>query len=320
MAPLISLVIPVYRNAANIPPLLAALGELRSELGESLEVVLVVDGSPDDSAAQLRRSLPSSGLDARLLELSRNFGSFAAIRAGLAAGRGDFFAVMAADLQEPPELVAEFYRRLAGGEVDIALGRREGREDGADGLAAGLFWFLYRKLVLPEVPPGGIDVFACTRAVRDQLLALEERHSSLVALLLWVGYRRELVPYKRRRREVGKSAWTFRRKLAYLSDSVYSFSDLPIRWLVRAGALGLACSLLLSLFVIFARISGLIEVPGYAATVVLVMFFGGLNSFGLGVIGNYVWRTYENTKSRPNFIVARQQDYRPAAPVAGGEP
>ena len=309
MAPLISLVVPLYRSAANVPSLLEALGRLHAELGGRLEVVLVVDGSPDESAALLHRALPEAGLDARLLELARNFGAFAAIRAGLAAGRGDFFAVMAADLQEPPELIPLFYRRLASGEADITLGLREGREDGLSGVFAGIFWFLYRRLVVPEVPPGGIDVFACTRAVRDQLLTLEERHSSLVALLLWVGFRRELVPYRRRRREVGKSAWTLGRKLAYLSDSVYSFSDLPIRWLLRAGLGGLALSVLLSIFVIFARLSGAIEVPGYAATVLLVMFFGGLNSFGLGIIGNYVWRTYENTKARPNYIVARQASF-----------
>lgn len=318
MAGVISLVIPVYRNAANIPPLLAALGELGGQLGSALEVVLVVDGSPDDSARLLREQLPATGLTAQLLELSRNFGAFAAVRAGLAAGRGDYFAVMAADLQEPPELVAKFYARLASGETDIVLGSREGREDGLlDAALARLFWALYRRFVYAEVPAGGIDVFGCSRAVRGELLALEERHSSLVALLLWVGFRREAVPYRRRKREIGRSAWTFGRKLAYLFDSVYSFSDLPIRWLLRAGVAGLLLSVLLSAVVLAARLSGKIELPGYAATVLLVMFFGGLNSFGLGIIGNYVWRTYENTKARPNYIVARRQSFA-AAPMGEG--
>lgn len=314
MAPLISLVIPVYRNAGNLPPLLEALGGLRDQLagqGTRLEVIFVVDGSPDASGEILRQSLPGAGLAARLLELSRNFGSFAAIRAGLAAGQGDLFAVMAADLQEPPELVAEFARRLASGAAEVVVGRREGREDGFfEAASARLFWWLYRHFVYAEVPPGGIDVFGCSRAVRDQLLALGESHSSLVALLLWVGFRRESVPYRRRRREIGRSAWTFRRKLDYLLDSVYSFSDLPIRWLLRAGLAGLFLSVVFSLVVLAARLSGRIEVPGYAATVLLTMFFGGLNAFGLGVIGSYVWRTYENTKQRPSYIVARQQDFQ----------
>ena len=314
----LSLVIPVYRNEGNLPPLLAALEGLAAELGERFEVVFVVDGSPDRSAPLLHEALPRAGFACQLLELSRNFGSFSAIRAGLAAGRGDFFAVMAADLQEPPELILEFYRRLVTGAADITLGQREGREDGrVDSLFSGLFWGLYRRFVFAEVPPGGIDVFGCTRAVRDQLLLLEESHSSLVALLLWGGCRREQVPYRRRRREIGRSAWTFRRKFAYLLDSVYSFSDLPIRLLLRAGIFGLVLSLVFSAVVLVARLSGRIEVPGYSAIVLLTMFFGGLNCLGLGILGSYVWRTYENTKKRPNFIVARRQSF---APSGQGEP
>lgn len=309
MAPLISLIIPVYRNAENLPSLVVALEALARRIAH-FEVVFVVDGSPDDSAERLARVLPTAGFASRLVLLSRNFGSFNAIRAGLAAGEGDFFAVMAADLQEPPELIERFYERLATGEVDVTIGIREGREDGwLDGFFARLFWGFYRRFVVPEVPSGGIDVFGCNRAVRDELLGLEEGSSSLVALLLWVGFRREQIGYRRKVREIGSSAWTFNKKLRYLMDSVYSFSDLPVRLLLFAGLVGVALSLALSLAVLIARISGEINVPGYAATVLTVTFFGGLNCFGLGVIGSYVWRTYENTKGRPNYIVARRMTF-----------
>lgn len=313
MASLISLVVPVYRNADNLPALLEALRGLRDRLaadGHRLEVVFVVDGSPDASALLLRRDLPGAGFSARLLELSRNFGSFAAIRAGLAAGSGDHFAVMAADLQEPPELIAEFARRLASGRVDVVVGRREGREDGfLDAAAAGIFWGLYRRCVNSEVPAGGIDVFGCSRAVRDQLLALGESHSSLVALLLWVGFRRDQVPYRRRRRQTGRSAWTFGRKVRYVLDSVYSFSDLPIRWLLYAGVAGLLLAASLSLLALGVQLGGWVELPENSAALLLFLFFAGLNAFGLGVIGSYVWRTYENTKNRPSYIVARQESF-----------
>jgi polyisoprenyl-phosphate glycosyltransferase len=307
---MITVVIPVYKNSGNIPPLLAAMKELHARLQGALEVVFVVDGSPDDSHAQLAAALPASGLRAQLLLLSRNFGSFSAIRAGLAAGTGQRFAVMAADLQEPPELVLEFDRLLATGDVDVTIGTRVARNDPLSSrLFSTLFWGFYRRFIQKEIPPGGVDVFGCSTAVRDRIVELQECNSSLVGLLFWVGFRRATVPYERRKREIGVSAWTMAKKLRYLTDSVFSFSDLPIRLLVRIGFLGLACSAALAIAVLFERLTGLITVPGYSATVLTVVFFGALNCLGLGIIGNYVWRAFENTKSRPNYIVATHQRF-----------
>lgn len=309
---MISVVVPVYRNAESIDALLEALAATHRALGGALEAVFVVDGSPDDSYLRLAAKLPAAPFRSQLLLLSRNFGSFSAIRAGLAAGAGEHFAVVAADLQEPPELVVEFARRLQAGGCDVVLGRRTGRADPPlTRAAAAAFWGLYRRLVQPELPPGGVDVFGCTRAVRDQLVRMGELNTSLVGLLLWVGYRRELVPYVRRERHAGRSAWTFRRKLVYLMDSVFSFSDLPIRFLLRTGALGLALSVALAAVVLTARLLGDIPVPGYAATVLTITFFGALNCFGLGIIGGYVWRTFENTKGRPSYIVASAERFGP---------
>ena len=309
---MISVVIPVYRNAENIPSLLEALQQLDQDLDGDLEVVFVVDGSPDDSALRLSTELPTLGMRAQLLTLSRNFGSFEAIRAGLEAGRGDYFAVMAADLQEPPSLMASFHQRLRSGECDITIGQRATRDDPPlRRLMSTAFWAFYRRFVVPDVPPGGLDVFGCTRAVRDQILRLRERNSSLVGLLLWVGFRREYVRYERRAREIGESAWSLRKRLAYLMDSVFSFSALPIQILLRLGTLGLGVSAVFSLVVIATKLFSEIPVPGYAATVLVVTFFGALNCFGLGGVGQYVWRTFENTKARPSHIVASREEFEP---------
>jgi polyisoprenyl-phosphate glycosyltransferase len=315
---MISLVIPVYKNSGNIPPLIEAVAELNENLGGDFEVVFVVDGSPDDSYQRLAQALPSAPFRSQLLLLSRNFGSFAAIRAGLEAGQGEHFAVMAADLQEPPELIREFAQKLAVDEADVVIGRRVGRSDPFfSRLASQIFWATYRRIVMPQVPPGGIDVFGCTREVRDQVLALAERNSSLVGLLLWVGYRRVEVPYARRARTIGTSAWTFGKKLRYLSDNIYSFTDLPIRVLGMVGGLGLVLSTLFGTMVLVLRLAGLITVPGYAATVLLVAFFGTLNCLGLAIIGGYLWRTFENTKSRPGFIVSSRRAFPPVRSGAG---
>lgn len=311
---MISLVIPVYRNSGNIASLIEALQNLNRKLDGDLEVVFVVDGSPDDSFLQLGKRLPDSGFSAQLLLLSRNFGSFSAIRAGLEASRGDCYAVMAADLQEPPELVIEFNRILTTDTADIAIGQRTSRSDPLlSRLASGIFWWFFRRYVQPEIPAGGVDMFGCQRNVRDQLLKLQENNSSLVGLLFWVGFRRTFVPYERRERLIGKSAWTFEKKLRYLMDSIFAFSDLPIRVLMRIGAIGLIVSFLFSIVVLCVKLSGTIPVPGYAATVLVVTFFGALNCFGLGVIGNYVWRTFDNTKFRPNYVVSSRDTFNDAA-------
>jgi glycosyltransferase involved in cell wall biosynthesis len=303
-----SLVIPVYKNEANVPRLLAALRELAPAMPEALEVVFVVDGSPDRSHALLAEALPALPFAAQLLAHSRNFGSFAAIRSGLQAARGERFGVMAADLQEPPELMAAFDRALRADECDVVIGTRRTRADGA--LAqfnSRLFWALYRRWVAPEMPEGGVDVFGCNQAFRDQLLALEESRSSLIALIFWLGFRRQLVAYDRQARQEGVSAWTLRKKVDYMLDSVFAFTDAPIRALTYGGLAGCALAVALGLAVLVARLTGQIEVPGYTATVLAVLFFGGLNLLGLGIVGTYAWRAYENTKARPLAIVARRQ-------------
>lgn len=307
MATRYSLVVPVYRNEETIPDLLDALAGVDQALGGGLEVVFVVDGSPDASLARLVDALPRTGLTAKLLEMSRNFGAFAAIRAGLAEASGPYFAVMAADLQEPPELVVEFFRRLERDTCDIVCGVRAGRDDPwRSRLASNLFWAAYRRLVQPEMPPGGVDVFGCNILARDALVALTEAHSSLIGQLLWIGMRRDEVPYHRRARRQGKSGWTLRRKIAYMMDSSLAFSDLPIRLLFGVGMLALAVAVVYGAIVLVARGTGLIVEPGYAPTVLLISGFGALNALGLSVVGAYAWRAFENTKARPLAIVRRR--------------
>ena len=312
-----SLVVPVYGNEGSIPELLQTIERLDAALGHTLEAVFVVDGSPDRSYALLREARPRSGFASQLLLLSRNFGSFAAIRAGLREARGEHFAIMAADLQEPESLILEFFSRLATGECDVVLGVRSGRSDPLGSrIAAGLFWGAYRRFVQRDIPRGGVDVFACNRAFRDHLMSLDEAHTSLVGQVIWLGFRRAHVSYARLPRRHGRSAWTWARKIAYLTDSLFSFSDLPIRALTWAGVIGLVLSTLLAIVVFVARISGEIQIPGYAATVLTIVFFASLNSFGLGIIGGYTWRAYENVKRRPSSIVMSAQRYGDA----GGAP
>lgn len=299
-----SLVVPVYRNEENIDALLEAIGSLAEQLGPLFEAIFVVDGSPDRSFAMLRDRLPGMSFRSQLIALSRNFGAFPAIRVGLESSRGRYIAVMSADLQEPPDLVLTFFRELEKNEHDVAFGIRNARDDPwLSTLFSRIFWWTYRRFVIPDIPKGGVDIFAVQAHFRDDLLRLEEANSSLLAQLFWLGGRRLNVAYSRRRREHGRSAWTFRKKFRYLSDSIFSFTDLPVRALTILGASGLVLAMTFGAFILAAKVSGLIEVPGYAGTLLTVLFFGALNTFGIGIVGTYAWRAFENTKHRPLAIV-----------------
>jgi len=303
---LLSLVIPVYRNEANLDRLLVELRALEPRLPGPVEVVFVVDGSPDRSYDILRERLPALGMRARLVSLSRNFGAFAAVTAGLASGAGDFFAVLAADLQEPPELIVRFYEALLAGQTDIVFGVREQR---SGAFVSKLFWKLYRRFVIPDMPKGGVDVFACTREVRDHVLDFHEASSSLIALLFWLGFRRGFVGYERAERREGSSAWTLSKKITYGFEIVFNFTDLPIRLLLASGAIGCGFAVIFAVILLIAKLQGRIAVPGYTPVVLSIMFFGGLTALGLGILGEYQWLSLQNVRRRPRYVVASSEEF-----------
>jgi glycosyltransferase involved in cell wall biosynthesis len=306
-----SVVIPVYGNEETLATVVERLDVLATGLDGSLEAVFVVDGSPDRSLDLLRTLLQEShDFTSQLIALSRNFGSFSAVKTGLGVVRGAVVAVMAADLQEPVTLIEAFFRGLASGEHDVAVGVRTARNDPASKAAASrLFWWLYRKLVQPEIPPGGVDVFACTSDVANQLARLDESHTSLVGLLYWLGYRRLEVPYERQARPVGKSAWSLNKRIRYLEDSIYSFTSLPIAAITVVGVVGVVASFLYACVVLFFWTTGRINVQGYTPLMLAILFMASSILIGLGIVGSYVWRTYENSKGRPTAVTMTHEDF-----------
>lgn len=310
--PALSVVVPVYNNAATVAALVQRLEQLQVDLAIPVEAVFAVDGSPDDSEEVLAGLLSTTSLSAQLISHTRNFGSFAAIRTGLEHATAPFLAVLAADLQEPPELVREFYEELSKGGADIVVGVRRSRSGDPAWIrmTSTIFWRLYRRIVNRDIPIGGVDVYACTSQVRDVLLRLDEARSSQIALLYWVGFRRSSVAYDRQPRTDGaRSGWTFRRRLRYMADSAFAFSDLPIQALLWLGGIASLVLGSFALVALVARAAGWIKVSGYAPLVLLNA--AGFTSvlFALGLVGSYTWRAYENTKGRPLAIVARQRRF-----------
>ena len=308
-----SLVIPVYKNEGNIDDLIVALNGLSQRLGYDLEVVFVVDGSPDQCEAILRTRLADVAFESQLICHSRNFGSFAAIRTGMSAANGKVIAVMAADLQEPIELIEDFFRILETEPYDVCLGTRRSRNDHfATRISSAIFWYLYRVLVMPQIPAGGIDVFACTSDVAKIICQFTESHSSLVAQIVWIGFRRKLVDYDRLPRKVGRSAWRIKHRYQYMLDSVFSFTDRPLKLITLLGMLGMIVSIVYGSVVVLARLGGYIVSSGFSALAVLILFSLFLNLFCMGIVGQYVWRIYENSKQRPLSIVRDSVAFHPS--------
>jgi hypothetical protein len=201
--------------------------------------------------------------------------------------------------------VSQFWKILAEDEADIVFGKRMRRDDDKiSKFFASAFWWFYRKLVFADVPPGGVDVFAINDRVKHALLEINEPNSSLVAQLMWLGFRREFVPYERRPRRSGHSAWTFRRKIDYMLDSVVGFTDLPIMFQLWIGAFGLVVSMVVGAVVLLARLLGWITVGGYTPIMLMLAFGFSVLLVSQGILGLYLWRSFENSKRRPLAVVS----------------
>ena len=225
---MLSLVIPVYKNEESLPRLLREVEGLAGRPG-GWKSCSSWTAAPTVPSRFFARICPPGACRRNCSSSSRNFGSFAAIAAGLRHGQGDYFAVIAADLQEPPELALSSSKCWRpGGRCRARAHARVAPTRGSRRRSRMCSGRLYRRFVLKEMPRGGVDVFGCTRQCATSSLQLREANTNLVALLLWLGFRRRWVPYERRPRQEGRSAWTFGKSWRYALDSVFSFTDLPI--------------------------------------------------------------------------------------------
>lgn len=295
---LLSVVVPVHNEQANLRELHRRLAETgRAMAGEAdLELVFVDDGSTDGSRAVLEEL---AALDARVVvvQLTRNWGSHAAVKAGLRVSRGDCCAAVSADLQDPPEMLPQLHHAYQQG-YEVVWGTRVSRQDPlVKTLWARSFYAIFSRLALPNLPPGGVDVFLISRRVRDEVLALSERHTPPYYQMLWLGYPYTIVPYHRAARRAGVSKWSFGRRLRMAWDSLIAFTPLPLRVLTAAGALLLAAGLLWGLGWLLGLLAG--------GTGALLCALSGLQLAGMGVLGEYLWRVAADVRHRPEYAVRR---------------
>ena len=299
----VSIVVPVYKNEGAIENLLNRIGEISRAVTGSVETVFVVDGSPDKSLEALRSLLPMAGFDAKVLLLSRNFGAFSAIRAGLREARGEVTVVMAADLQEPTSLITDMLGIVQRDESDVAVGVRQSRKDGViSRTLSALFWKIFNRVSSLELPRGGVDIFALSRSARETLNSFEESSTSLIGLIYWMGFRRQEVPYHRIERQVGKSSWSLQKRIDYAKDSITAFSEFPLVVFLWSGAIGALVSLVFALIGAYQYVFTSDHKSQREITAIGLLFVASYLMAGLGVLGTYLWRIADNVRKRPDSI------------------
>jgi glycosyltransferase involved in cell wall biosynthesis len=299
----VSIVVPVYKNEGSIEHLLNRISEISGAVTGSVEAVFVVDGSPDKSLEALQLMLPRDGFDAKVLLLSRNFGAFSAIRAGLREARGEATVVMAADLQEPTSLILDMLGIVQRDEADVAVGVRQSRKDGVvSRTLSSFFWKVFNRVSSLELPRGGVDIFALSRSARETLNSFEESSTSLIGLIYWMGFRRQEVPYHRVERQVGKSSWSLQKRINYAKDSITAFSEFPLSVFLWSGVIGAVVSLVFALIGSFQYIFTSDDQSQREITAIGLLFVASYLMAGLGIIGTYLWRLAENVRNRPDSI------------------
>lgn len=303
---LFSIVIPVYYNELNLPQTVPALLRLGETLPEfMLELVFVDDGSGDRSLEVLlewRDRYPES---IRVVKLTRNFGSMAAILAGMTVAKGACVGIITADLQDPPELFADMIRHWEKGTKAVFAVREDRKEPLLQKCLAGAYYRLLSRYALPGYPKGGFDFLLIDRQVVNEVIRIGEKNTNLMSLIFWMGFKPVMIPYVRREREKGVSRWTLSKKIKLFIDSFVAFSYMPIRFFSTVGLLIALGSFIYGAFVFFAWLLGSIEVKGYTPIMVLLTLTAGIQMTMLGMLGEYLWRALDETRRRPPFVIDR---------------
>ena len=299
----LSIVIPVYFNEDNLLPLYEDVKEkIIKQIDYDYELVMVNDGSKDSSYAVMKQ-LATQDPNIKIISLSRNFGSHAAILCGLANCTGDCAVVKAADLQEPTELILEMIESWRKGN-NVVLAVRAGREESkSQTLFANLYYWLVRKTALPTMPKGGFDVYLLDRKVIAVLNNLDEKNSALTGQILWSGFRTGIVYYTRLERKIGKSRWTLKKKIRLVMDTLFSFSALPITVVLVVGAVSITAAMIWAVVVLISKLLGAIEVSGWSTLFIFNLFSFGVTMMTLGILGEYLWRTFDASRNRPPYII-----------------
>lgn len=299
----ISIIIPVYYNEDTLMLLYEDLkAKILSSL-EEYEIVMVDDGSGDNSWKIMSDIQALDPYHVKLVHLSRNFGEHAAILAGLNECTGDCAVTKQADLQEDSELILQMYDSWKKGNK-VVLAVREDRDDGKIyQFFANLYYKMMQKLVNPAMPKGGFDCYLLDRKVIEVLKMFDEKNSALTLQVLWVGFKSDKIYFHRKARTVGKSRWTFGKKIKLIIDSLMSFSYAPIRIMSLTGVFFFIVAILGIIACICETLFFGVRSVGWASLMSVVLLTSGIIMLMLGILGEYIWRVLDASRNRPPYLI-----------------
>ena len=311
----LSLVAPCYNEAENVSAFQDAVIQAFESCGYDYEIIFVDDGSHDATLHNLRKLHASHKCNTKVISFSRNFGKEAAIYAGLQHASGDYISLIDADLQQRPEIVRDMVHILDSfPDYDVVAAYQDRRGEGKVlSFLKKSFYAIINKLSKVTLRPDASDFRTFRRSVRDSILDLTEYHRFSKGIFAWVGYSTKFIPYTAEPRAAGTTKWNFWKLLNYAIEGIIGYSTAPLRLATVLGTASGIAALLYLLSVVLEKLIFGIDVPGYATMTVLILFFGALQLFCIGIIGEYVGRTFEQSKDRPIYVAKEILDHENTA-------
>ena len=307
----LSLVVPCYNEAENVFAFQDAVIQSFSDCDYDFEIIFVDDGSTDATLHQLRKIFKEQRCPVKVVSFSRNVGKEAGIYAGLKQASGDYISVIDADLQQRPEIVRDMVRILDDQpEYDVVAAFQDRRgESKFLSFFKKCFYKLINKLSNITLKADASDFRTFRRSVADSILSLGEYHRFSKGIFAWVGYQTLFIPYTACPRTAGTTKWNFRKLFNYAVDGIIGYSTTPLRIATFLGSFTAVAALIYLVIVILQKLITGIDIPGYATIIVLILFLGSMQLFCIGIIGEYVGRTFEQSKDRPIYITKEILDY-----------
>ena len=308
----LSLVVPCYNEAENVAAFQDAVIGAFDGCGYDYEIIFVNDGSRDATLHNLKKLHAAQKCPIKVISFSRNFGKESAIYAGMEHADGEYISLIDADLQQRPEIVADMVKILdEKPECDVVAAYQDRRGEGKVlSFFKKRFYGIINRLSDVNLHADASDFRTFRRSVRDSLLELAEYHRFSKGLFAWVGYETTFIPYTACERNAGTTKWSFTKLMNYAIEGIIGFSTKPLRYSIYIGSFTAVAAVLYLVWIIIEKLAWGIAIPGYATLIVLILLLGSIQLFCIGIIGEYVGRTFEQSKDRPVYIAKEVLDYK----------